>query len=169
MTHPKSTPMKVFQTVRKNFAAIHFRKDQRWFHLRTLFELFKPIMAIVLQCIYLFYDANTPEELMNSIFMTIVGILVFISLMSTVQKKAEIFFFMDWVQVIVNERLKHSASRTMYAKTNNLSEKLSKIIYFLMVKVSVPGFVLPKAILSFFIYCTTDAGSDAFELSIPTW
>lgn len=33
----------------------------------------------------------------------------------------------------------------------------------------VIGFVLPKAILSYFSYFTTDAGPEAFELSIPMW
>lgn len=54
-------------------------------------------------------------------------------------------------------------------ETNELVEKLSKIIDFLIVRVSVPGSLLPKAIFCLFIYFTTDLGHDAFKLSIPLW
>lgn len=57
----------------------------------------------------------------------------------------------------------------MYEKTNRQIEVVSKITHFVMVKISAPLFVLPKALLCYFLYFTTDLGSNAFELSIPTW
>ena len=42
-------------------------------------------------------------------------------------------------------------------------------MHILIVKISVPGFVLPKAIISFFLYFTTDSGNDSFLLPLPTW
>lgn len=57
----------------------------------------------------------------------------------------------------------------MYEKTNRLTEKISKIMLFAIVYVSVPGFVLPTGIYCFFKYFTTDLGPDAFELPIPVW
>lgn len=65
--------------------------------------------------------------------------------------------------------LKYSKSKKMYEKTNRLVEKWCKIAYFVIVKMSVPGFILPKALVSLFIYYTTDSGPDAFELPIPVW
>ena len=61
------------------------------------------------------------------------------------------------------------ASKKLYEKTNRQIELISKIAHFIMVKLSVPGFVLPKAFVSFFKYFTTDLGRDAFELSLPVW
>lgn len=65
--------------------------------------------------------------------------------------------------------LKYPRSKAMYEKTNRLVEKISKFISFVIVYVSIPAFVLPKAIYCLFIYYTTDLGPDSFELPIPTW
>lgn len=56
----------------------------------------------------------------------------------------------------------------MYEKTNRLVEKVSNMIYIGMMKWGVPFFVLPKAIVSYVTYFTTDAGSEAFELPFLT-
>lgn len=48
-------------------------------------------------------------------------------------------------------------------ETKRLAELLNDVVQ--MVKVFVPGEIVPKAILSFYKYHTTDARSDAFELS----
>lgn len=60
-------------------------------------------------------------------------------------------------------------STAMYEKTNQLMEKISKIVYFFIVFVCVPGFVIPKICVSYFNYFTTNLGNDAFELSEPIW
>ena len=57
----------------------------------------------------------------------------------------------------------------MYKKTNQLVEKWCKIAYLIIVKMVGPSCVLPKAMVCFFMYFTTDLGSDAFELPIPAW
>lgn len=56
-----------------------------------------------------------------------------------------------------------------YGKANQCVESLSEIAYYTMVRVSLPGFVLPKAMFSFYQYFFTDVGNDAFELSLPMW
>lgn len=57
----------------------------------------------------------------------------------------------------------------MIEKTNELVEKLCKLAYVVIVKVAVPGVIVPKTLASYFAYFTTDANRDAFELSIPMW
>lgn len=58
--------------------------------------------------------------------------------------------------------------RAVHEKCNQFIEKLSRIVYFAVIKLGVPGLVLPKAMLSYFLYYTADAGRDAFELPFPT-
>lgn len=101
---PKPKRLKIYQTVRKHFTSIQFSEGRRWFHSQLLFEQLKCILAIVLQCIYFFYKANAPEEFMNSIFMTTVCILVFISFVSTARKMEMIFSFMDQDEIVINKR-----------------------------------------------------------------
>lgn len=60
-------------------------------------------------------------------------------------------------------------AKQLYDKTNSQVEAMSKIGYFLMVKLSVPLMVGPKALVSYYNYFSTDLGPDAFELSIPAW
>lgn len=64
--------------------------------------------------------------------------------------------------------LKCVASRALYEKSNHLMEKLSRIVYFIAVG-GVLGVVIPKAIVCFFKYYTTNLGRDAFDLPLPTW
>lgn len=65
--------------------------------------------------------------------------------------------------------IKYSESKTIYNETNQLAEKLSKIIYLVIVKISIPCLVLPKIIVCFIAYYATDSGNDAFELPLPMW
>lgn len=69
----------------------------------------------------------------------------------------------------MNLGLKYEESRVMYEETNNLMEKLSEIVELMVVGVCLPGFVIPRIIVSYFKYFTTDLGDDAFDLSIPMW
>lgn len=65
--------------------------------------------------------------------------------------------------------MKYPKSKAMYEKTNRFAEKFSQTLNFVLVHVSVPIYIIPKAIISLFIYYTTDAGPDAFELALPVW
>lgn len=56
-----------------------------------------------------------------------------------------------------------------YEKTNQEIEKWSEIVYFLTVKVTVICLILPRFMVSNFLYFTTNLGADAFELPIITW
>lgn len=71
--------------------------------------------------------------------------------------------------IIWKPGLKYPRSRAIYEQCNQLAEKITKLMQIVVVHVSVPGFVLPKAIYSYFVYFTTDLGVDAFVLPIPTW
>lgn len=61
------------------------------------------------------------------------------------------------------------ASQQLYTETNQLVEKFTKIMYIVIVYMTMPCILLPKSIHSFYIYFTTDLGADAFELAFPMW
>lgn len=48
-------------------------------------------------------------------------------------------------------------------------EKLSELVDLVVVKFSVPCLILPKAIVSYYLYFTTGFRSDAFDLPLPMW
>lgn len=191
-----STRMKILQTIRHDLALIGYSANQHPYNIQQLEHGFKSTLAAAMQCVYLFFIAETSKEFIDSTFMATVAILVLISFVSTAQKTTIIFNFIDEVEKIANNSefrinfcsnsicpiivednsqfikitgLHHPKSKKMYEKTNRLAEKCSKIICFLIMKMSIPGFVLPKAIFSYFRYFTTDAGPNAFELPILAW
>lgn len=64
---------------------------------------------------------------------------------------------------------KYPKSKAFFLKTNRQVERLSEIIFMLIMKIGLPGFMLPKCIVSLTVYIRTDTGRDAFELPIPMW
>lgn len=77
------------------------------------------------------------------------------------------------LQLIISKHLKLGLktpkSKAIFEKTNQLVEKYSKIGLFVIKNVIVPCFIFPKAIVSFFIYFTTNLGNDAFYLPASIW
>lgn len=61
------------------------------------------------------------------------------------------------------------ARKVILDRTLRTIEKLSEIIYFASVNVVPAGLLLPKAIVSYYKYFTTNASNDAFELPFPSW
>lgn len=56
-----------------------------------------------------------------------------------------------------------------YDEINHKIEKWCKIIDLVTIKISPPTVFLPKLIIGFFNYFTTDLQNDAFKLPNPMW
>lgn len=69
----------------------------------------------------------------------------------------------------VNLELKYSASEEIFRKANRFEKKWSKIINFVIFKLTPAFALLPWCIYVYFLYFTTDLGTDAFELPYPMW
>lgn len=54
-------------------------------------------------------------------------------------------------------------------KSNEQSEKMCQTLYFALLKVTAPCAMIPKLLISFYGYYTTDLQSDAFVLGMPKW
>lgn len=54
-----------------------------------------------------------------------------------------------------------------HSEFNELVEKLCKILYIVMVYISVPIILLPKTVISLYTYYTTDIEGDAFQMPFP--
>ena len=185
--------MKIFKAVRNHLKSIGFNENQPSFNMQQLDLSVKTILGLILVCVHISYVADTPNEVMDGIFMVTVGILVLIARISTVFKMKTIFDLINRFQAIINHSKfsiieykhfyksstknveknilgsKYPVPKKMYKKTNRTVEKLCKIVYLVIVKVPVPALILPKAFACFFIYLTTDAGPNAFELPFPVW
>lgn len=59
--------------------------------------------------------------------------------------------------------------KSVYEEVNRVAEKWSKLAFLLLTLVTPIGFFFPKVAFIYFIYYTTDAGSDAFDLPFFMW
>lgn len=64
---------------------------------------------------------------------------------------------------------KYPKSEALFFKANQQVEQLSQIIFTALVKVALQLFMLPKFIVSYVVYVTTDTGSESFQLPVPFW
>lgn len=56
-----------------------------------------------------------------------------------------------------------------YLKLDERIEIWSNLFHFLVVQVTVPLVIMPKFLISFYLYFATDLGSEAFNLPFPVW
>lgn len=65
--------------------------------------------------------------------------------------------------------VENPVSKIIYEQTNEKFEKWTKIIYFVCMKVTLPGCMAPNFFISYYNYFATDLGREAFRLPYPEW
>lgn len=69
----------------------------------------------------------------------------------------------------MNLECKYPESRASILKTNQQVERLTEIIFTLVMKISLQLQMLPKSIACYAVYFMTESGSDSFDLPFPVW
>lgn len=65
--------------------------------------------------------------------------------------------------------MKNLTSKAIYEKTNKRIESVTRTFTSIHLSLSVPFVMIPNLIISFFIYFTTNSGSEAFRMPFPVW
>lgn len=60
-------------------------------------------------------------------------------------------------------------SKVIYKEASHQMKKWSKIMYFVISKLTPIGLILPKSIITCSVYFANDSGCDVFLLPTPTW
>lgn len=94
--------MKIAQTAKRYLASAGYRVDLRPFHEYQIYLLIERISALVLQLVDVLYIANTSKKYMEAYFMLMVGILMYISLVSTIIEMPTIFTLIDNMERVIN-------------------------------------------------------------------
>lgn len=166
------------------------------FDMKRSMVAFAAFLVVASFFAFLIFEADNMAEYVNSAYFTTTLFGVFCSFIHTSTETATIFLLLDsdmgkiidestfefqssqiqcttyryhFQHLIFFEGWQYPGSAKIYIKTHGLVEKLCKIMYFVIVNVTVPGFILPKAFICFVVYFTTNSGSDAFELPLPIW
>ena len=64
---------------------------------------------------------------------------------------------------------KYPASKEIYEKTNNQVEKISELIFYLILKISLQFIMLPIFIGGIIVCVTTEFKSDSYMSPIAMW
>lgn len=115
------TRMKIGQIVQMNLASIGYRVDQRPFHEQQMWLLLERMLILILQFVHVLHVANTPGQYMETIFMIMTGVLMYISSVSTIMEMENIFIFIDHTEQIINEREYLSVFFNSQIHTHNVS------------------------------------------------
>lgn len=99
----KAEPMRIFLMVKNNLASIDLNENESPFHRIQLLHIAQASLAIILQLLYLVYDAITVREYMCSIFLTTFPILVFISYWNAMFNTTAIYDIIADLEKSVNE------------------------------------------------------------------
>lgn len=92
--------MRIFKTIRKTLKMSGFRSNESVFNSHNVRGISISATAIVMELLYVRYDADTVEEYMLCFFMLTIGIGLFISFLSTICRKTEVYDLIDKIQAI---------------------------------------------------------------------
>lgn len=95
--------LKIFLTAKKNLESLDLYENQCPIDRKQLSRILQTLLAIVLQFLYVFYDANTNREYIDSILMITLGVLLYIAYWSTISNKIIIYDLVNSVEKIINE------------------------------------------------------------------
>lgn len=188
--------MKIFQAIRKNFASIGIVLNSvmklRSFNTKLSVVTLMLVLALTSHGVYVSKYAETSAEYTQSIYVFSAVVLMALDLMimfiqledfsKNIDGCERIANTREWCVLISNHKfvadlffhknlaLKYSTSGPIFNKTNQTVEKISEILFFIMVKVTPACGLLPWLIYSFFIYFTAESPeSNAFTLPSPMW
>lgn len=184
--------MKLFQIIQDNFAFVGISSNQPYWNAESAKTLFIFSLFTALGAMFLFFKANTFLEYTMNIYVTTAVLGTGISFLAMLHRKETLFELIDRLEEFVDESelktfysffvvmmdfgdIKKSsesidpASAAAFKETNRLVKRSCEIGHFVLVKVSPTCTVLPQAIISYVIYWTTNAGSEAFGLPFLFW
>lgn len=165
---------------------------------RTILLIFVSYTCnIISYCVFMYYEANTFQEYTESFYVTSTDVLVALCFANVVfrvdgffkfidacveivassewnlKKNLGIILFIESVQLMIKIQnvpgQQCPGSKAIYDEIDQQIEKWSEIIRLAAGKGTPICLILPKSLLSFFLYFATDSGSESFLLPLPMW
>lgn len=97
--------MQAFQVVQKNYDLLGFNPDLEFFNHNMLSFLMVSTPAYALLLIYLFHEANSSQEYMESAYASICCGCIFLSLISIIFMRKELYSFLNGFNEALNESM----------------------------------------------------------------
>lgn len=90
--------MKILQEVQKSFNSIGFSPNLDRFNKKILIVTSVIVVGLILQLIYIFHEADTPQEYMESIHFFSACFSILLSFASSVLMKQKLFSFIKQIE-----------------------------------------------------------------------
>lgn len=127
------------------------------------------VFGILFAILYLIFDAKTFRDYSGGVHSLVAVIKNYSYVLIVNERQREkIFRFIDKIRSVIGNRIRPE-SRIIYVKAKTFVNKLTKIIYFIFLKIIIPLITLPYAFASYYLYFSTDLGRDAFQLPFHGW
>lgn len=91
--------MKLFQVVQKHMALSGFVANQRRFNKKHLLGCFLFVLNISLACVNFYFAADSIEVYMSSIFLTLIGVPLFLAYTTTIFQAQKLFDLIKWTEM----------------------------------------------------------------------
>lgn len=189
--------MKIFQTILKSFgmAGIYqSRNEESYFsslNWKNVIVLAYLVLIVISTAMFLVLNTTSFGEYSESIYYTISAINLVLVFTEFVRNTTQIFELITNFQNTIDKRkirnhkiqkksnfyfniqygvgLNNPTSNRIYDEMNEKVEKQTKLLFFMLFKVTVPISLMPNVIVSIYSYFSSDSGSEAFRLSFPIW
>lgn len=186
--------MIIFGSIRLYFLVlgIHSSQSNQNYlkNVKSVTILFVLVSSVFSSLAFFIYEAETLEERENIFFDIITLGTAAFYLAIYIWKTKAIFKFMANIERVIQKSvynsiilrqilkviasklvtgLTNNLSKNLYMETNQRAEKLCQILHFALTKVSVPCVMMPKLIISYFLYYAMDERDEAFQLPTPKW
>lgn len=98
----KAERMKIFVSVKRNLASMDLNANKPLLHRNQRLHILQGFTAVVLQILYLVYEASTAGEYMNSILMSMIGVLAHAAYWNVIFKTTAIYDFIENYERTIN-------------------------------------------------------------------
>lgn len=190
--------MKIFQTIQRHYVSLGISSSvssiQKYpINTRVFIGFLLFGLNAASQLIYIIYVANDFMGYMEVICASSGSTIIFVCFAAIVHKMTLLFETIDSIEKLIDSREPFSSnlsfpfsidnkisklsilgwnipkSRRFFLKRGRRTERLSEMIFMVVMKILVQLVMLPKIITSYCVYFLTDLGSDSFQLPLPMW
>lgn len=98
--------LEMFQSIKTGLEVLRFSANPSAhpFDRVHFYQTVRSILAVIFQCVYLFYGTKSLREFINAIYMTAASIALFLSFLNTIYNSEQMYRFLDKFEHFINAR-----------------------------------------------------------------
>ncbi|XP_031626848.1 uncharacterized protein LOC116343092 [Contarinia nasturtii] len=165
--------MKIFQTTRKIYEHLGVYQPQA-FENHSISSNFWAaslvlLIAVISTLMCILTEARTMQEYSDCFYGLVTAIANLLFLIIIFWKASNMFKLIEEFEAVIEKRIENTVSQAIYEEANEKAEKWTKLIEFLMMKLTLFGITTPFLVLCYYLYFATDLENESFRLPFLMW